>query len=160
MAYSKTNWVDGRTALNASNMNHIENGILVNSEAIDQLNTRVQINEELSKQNISSAINSSYFNTLSSNAFCYKRSGVVVVSGKLIANSSIGFAETVNVLTLSSDYKPPMGLHVLAHVRRGTSASFCVFVYITEAGLIRVEYPSSEIASGDSIYFTATYPTL
>lgn len=160
MAYSKTNWVNGSTALNASNMNHIEAGIFANSEAIEKLNERVQIDDTLSKKDISSAISSSYFNTSSSNVFCYKRSGVVIVSGKLVANSSIGLTGTANVLTLSSDYKPPMGIHILAHVRRGTSARFSTFVYITEAGLIRVEHPSSAIASGDLIYFTATYPTL
>ncbi len=160
MAYTKTNWVNGSTALNASNMNHIEDGILSNSEAVEKINKRIQIEDILSKNDISSAINLSYFDTYSSNIFCYKRSGVVIVSGKLVATSSIGLTGAVNVLTLSSDYKPPMGIHISAHVRRGTSARFSAFVYITEEGLVRVEHPSSSIASGDSIYFTATYPVL
>lgn len=34
MSYNKTNWVQGQTALNASNMNHIEDGIFQNSNDI------------------------------------------------------------------------------------------------------------------------------
>lgn len=41
MSYVKTNWQNGVTALNAQNMNHIEDGIAANDANITNVNTRV-----------------------------------------------------------------------------------------------------------------------
>lgn len=38
ISYTKTNWVNNVTKLNADNMNHIENGIKNASDAINVLN--------------------------------------------------------------------------------------------------------------------------
>lgn len=41
MAYTKTNWVNGQTPINATNLNKIENGIAENDTAINNINTSI-----------------------------------------------------------------------------------------------------------------------
>ena len=61
MAYEKTTWQNGKTAINASNMNHIEEGIFKNSTDIE--NIKNSLGTAVLKTDISSFINPTYFDT-------------------------------------------------------------------------------------------------
>jgi hypothetical protein len=62
MSYTKTNWINGETPINATNLNNIENGIKVNANNIENLKGYILYeNVEGSKETITLNETSSNF---------------------------------------------------------------------------------------------------
>ncbi|MBQ7957207.1 MAG: hypothetical protein IJ279_04135 [Clostridia bacterium] len=164
MAYTPTTWVNDSTALNASNMNHIEKGIQDNDLAITEIKKTIKADSNYKTLSINTA-------SFTGSVSYYKKNGIVCVSGKIKTNFTANKFTNDNsavsesnktilklIATLPDEYASTFGMHCHALAENKKSAH--IYIMGSAISMERLGPGTSELTSNDSIWFSFTYPVL
>ena len=135
MAYTRTNWVSGATALSADNMNNIEDGI-----------------EEL--KNITTLINTTN-STYNVTTYAYKVGNVVTVTLIRENGDKPSSSGWTTIATLPAGSRPP-GILLSYFYSGGTTSDTTIRMRISTAGVIELYSIPQNAQLGGTITFAAT----
>jgi hypothetical protein len=157
MAYTKTTWVNGQTPINETNLNHIEQGIYDNDQAISGINVpEVKTSNTTSDTDVYSCnyVNNKLqdtgwielqteqgFTPTSWNKLKYrKKNGIVCITGSVDLTEATSWTKLIT--TLPEGCRPPTELDIYC---RSSNSGYPFMVAVNADGTIRT---LSEIITG------------